>query len=199
METQKIVNLWNDNDNESSKFVTRKLYVINDENKTEYGEVNENDSSIKFETKAIKPSLCDYSAAYILVTGDRSATNDINDKHIDTVENLDIIMPMYKLIEYCDNIEYCDSWDTSRSLWQSKRDEQNMNNINPANVTIAGSTSSKYKSRFFKTQANADNEAFKNAKTVLPLKYLSNFWKSLEMPLIDCKVQLELNWTKNCI
>ena len=50
-----------------------------------------------------------------------------------------------------------------------------MNNINPANVTIAGSTSSKYKSRFFKTQANADNEAFKNAKTVLPLKYLSNF------------------------
>ena len=109
METQKIVNLWNDNDNESSKFVTRKLYVINDENKTEYGEVNENDSSIKFETKAIKPSLCDYSAAYILVTGDRSATNDINDKHIDTVENLDIIMPMYKLIEYCDNIEYCDS------------------------------------------------------------------------------------------
>ena len=54
METQKMVNLLNASDNESSKFATRKWYVINDQNNTEYGEGNENDSNIKFETKAIK-------------------------------------------------------------------------------------------------------------------------------------------------
>ena len=59
LETQKIVNLLNDTDNESSKFATRKWHVINDQNNTEYGEGNENNSSIKFETKVIKASLCD--------------------------------------------------------------------------------------------------------------------------------------------
>ena len=59
MEIQKIVNLLNDTDNESSKFATRKWHVINDQNNTEYGEGNENNSSIKFETKVIKASLCD--------------------------------------------------------------------------------------------------------------------------------------------
>ena len=54
METQKIVNLLNDTDNESSKFAKRKWCVINNQNNTEYGEGNENDSSVKFETKVIK-------------------------------------------------------------------------------------------------------------------------------------------------
>ena len=75
METQKIVNLLNISDNESSKFETRNLYVINNQNNTEYGEGNENDSSITFETKVIKPNLCDYSDAYVLLTGDITATN----------------------------------------------------------------------------------------------------------------------------
>ena len=70
METQKIVNLLGDADNESSKFATRKWYVINDQNNTNYGEGNESGTIIKFETKVIKSSLCDYSDAYILVTGD---------------------------------------------------------------------------------------------------------------------------------
>ena len=70
METQKIVNLLNDSDNESSKFATRKWYIINDQNNGQYGRGNENDSTIKFETKVIKPNLCDYSDAYILVTRD---------------------------------------------------------------------------------------------------------------------------------
>ena len=69
METQQIVNLSNASDNESSKLATRKWYAINDQNNTEYGEGNENDSSIKFETKVIKANLCDYSDAYILLTG----------------------------------------------------------------------------------------------------------------------------------
>ena len=70
METQKIVYLLNDSNNESSKFATRKWYIINDQNNRQYGRGNENNSTIKFETKVIKPNLCDYSDAYILVTGD---------------------------------------------------------------------------------------------------------------------------------
>ena len=67
----------------------------------------------------------------------------INDERIDNADNLDIIMPMYSLIEYTENYS-----DTSASLWQFKRDEQNMNNGNPANVTTADSSSFKYKSSF---------------------------------------------------
>ena len=60
----------NDSDNESSKFVATKWYIINDRNNGQYGRGNENDSAIKFQTKVIKPNFCDYSDAYILVTGD---------------------------------------------------------------------------------------------------------------------------------
>ena len=75
METQKTANLLNDFDNESSKFATRKWYIINDQNNGQYGEGNRNDSTIKFETKAIKPFLCDYSDAYVPVTGDIKVTD----------------------------------------------------------------------------------------------------------------------------
>ena len=60
METQKIANLINDSENESSKFATRKCYIINDQNNVQYGRGNENDSTIKLETKAIKPNLYGY-------------------------------------------------------------------------------------------------------------------------------------------
>ena len=123
MEIQKILNLLNDSGNESSKFSTRKWYIINGQNNAQYGKVTGNDSTIKFETKVIKPNLCDYSDANILVTGDIKVAdaavafkncspftkyvNHINDEHFETAENLDIIMPMYNLIEYSDN--YTDS------------------------------------------------------------------------------------------
>ena len=131
METQKIVNLLGDANNESSKFATRKWYVINDQNNTDYGEGNEDSTTVKFETKVIKSSLCDYSDAYILVTGDITALYDnadtrvsfkncatftkyithINDEHVDGTHNLDIIIPMYNLIEYSDN--YSDTYGSS--------------------------------------------------------------------------------------
>ena len=69
METEKMVNLLNDSDNKSSKFSARKWYAINDQNNGQYGRGNENDSTIIFETKFIKPNRPDYSDAYILVTG----------------------------------------------------------------------------------------------------------------------------------
>ena len=70
METQKIVILLEDSNVDLLRFLTRKWYIINDQNNGQYGEGNENDSTIQFETKVIKPNLCDFSDAYILVTGD---------------------------------------------------------------------------------------------------------------------------------
>ena len=81
---------------------------------------------------------------------------------------------------------------TSGCLSQFKRDEQNIDNENPANVTKDDSTSFKYKSIFFKLLTADDNGVFKDVRIDVPLKYLSNFWRSLEMPLINCKIHLEL-------
>ena len=101
---------------------------------------------------------------------------------------------MYNLIECSDNYS-----DTSGTLWQFKSDEQNMNNGNPANVTTDDSTSFKYQSSFYKALTADNNGVFKDVKIAVPLKYLSNFWRSLEMPLINCKIHLELNWNKDCV
>ena len=165
METQKIANLLNGSDNESSKFETKKRCIINDQNTGQYGNGDENGSTIKLETKVIKANLCDYSDTYIFVKGNITATGGdrntrvafkncasfrrcvthINDEHVETVENLDIVMPMYNFLEYGDN--YADS---SGSLWQFKRDKQNMNGEHPADATTADSPSFKYKSSLFK-------------------------------------------------
>ena len=180
----KNANLFGDAYNESSKFTTRKWYVIKDQNNTDYGEGNENNAAVKFETKVIKSDLCDYRDEYILVTGDITATGGdantrvafkncapftkcithINDEHVDGANNFDIIMPMYNLIEYSNNYS-----DTSGSLWQFRRDAEN-----PGNVSAANSTSFKYKSSFFKPLLAADSGVFKNVKIAVPLKYLSN-------------------------
>ena len=103
-------------------------------------------------------------------------------------------MPMYNLTEYSDNYS-----DTSGSLWQFKRDEVPANN---ADLTINNSQSFKYKAALLGKTADAvnnTNSSVKEAKIVVPLKYLSNFWRSLEMPLINCKVYLKLNWIEDCV
>ena len=103
-------------------------------------------------------------------------------------------MPMYKLIEYNDNYS-----DTLGSLWQFKRNEVPANNDN---LDIVNSQSFKYNAGFVGKTANAvayTNSSVKNIKIVVPLKYLSNFWRSLEMPIINCKIHFELNWIEDCI
>ena len=98
-------------------------------------------------------------------------------------------MSMYNLIEYSDNYS-----DTSGSLWQFKRDEI----INNADVTNDNNAPSfKYKANLI---GNTENNGTKNGvKIAVPLKYLSNFWRSLEMPLINCKVKLSLKWIEKCM
>ena len=142
METQKIVNLLNGSDNDNSKFATEKWYIIDSESKGNYSHHN----PIKFLTSSLESSLCDYSDAYILVTGNITATPnnaatqvvfkncapfekcraEINETFVDEADFINITMPMYNLIEYC--VSYS---STSGSLWHFGRDEI----INNADVT----------------------------------------------------------------
>ena len=108
-----------------------------------------------------------------------------------------IIFTVHNLIEFSDIYS-----DTSGSLWHFKRDEPPDNIANPdfANNNL-NSQSFKYKEALVgKTSCHVNPNSFvKNTKIFIPLKYLSNFWGSLEMPKINWKVYLELNWTEYCI
>ena len=194
MEYQKIANLLDDNkSNQPSKFRTKNWIEINDESRGTYN-VN---SQIKFKTTMLKFSLCDYSDAYILVkgtititgAGDNAAArqadgrdkgvvfkncapftyciNEINNIQVDNAKDTDIVMAMYNLIEYSDNYA-----KTSGRLWQYYRDEPNNN--------LANSESFKFKVKITGKTPAADNE--KDVEITVPLKYLSNFWRTLEMP-----------------
>ena len=203
MEYQKITNLIDGTSNQPSKFRTRNCVEINDESR---GACNVN-SQIKFKTTMLKSSLCDYSHAYVLVKGritiegtgaDAAArqaderdkgvafkncapftncVSEINNTQTDNVKHIDIVMPMYNLIEYSDNYA-----KTSGSLWQYFRDEPNDN--------IEDSKS--FKSKIMITGKTSNNNNEKDVEILVPLKYLSNFWKTLEMPLINCEVNLIL-------
>ena len=217
MENQKIINLLDKIDTDSKHFATKKWYIINDENNTNYG-INKdtganNPDTIKYDTRVLKPNLCDYAEAYILVdatirgTGGNNNTRlalkncapfpkfnlEINDEHVDTAENLDITMPMYNLIEYSDNYQ-----DSSATLYQYKRDEPPEANA-IADLTADNSSSFKYKVELLGNPVLDGNIAKRSVKVVVPLKYLSNFFRSLEMSLINCKIKLNLRWIKECV
>ena len=217
MENQKTINLLDKIDTDSKHFATKKWYITNDENNTNYG-VNKdtgenNPDTIKYDTRVLKPKLCDYAEVYILVDGTIRATNAVNatrlalkncepftkcnletnDEHVDTAENLDIVMPMYNLIEYSDNYQ-----DSSATLYQYKRDETPEDDA-IADLTVDNSSSFKYKISLLGNPVVANNIARINVKVVVPLKYLSNFFRSLEMPLINCKIKLNLTWKKECV
>ena len=102
-------------------------------------------------------------------------------------------MPMYNLIEYSDNYS-----KISGSLWHYYRDEPYLD-VNgaiadfPANNN--SSTSFKFKT---KTTGRIENDGTKNVKIMVPLKYLSNFWRTLETPLINCEINLILTWSDRC-
>ena len=211
MENQKIINLLDKIDTDSKYFSTKKWYIINDENNTNYG-VNkdtgsDNPDTIKYDTRVLKPNLCDYAEAYILIDGTirAAAANantrlafkncapftkcnlEINDEHVDTAENLDITMPMYNLIEYSDNYQ-----DSSATLYQYKRDEPPEADA-IADLTAHNSSSFKYKVGLLGNPVLNGNITKRSVKVVVPLKYLSNFFRSLEMPLINCKIKILSN------
>ena len=90
---------------------------------------------------------------------------------------------MYNLTEYSDNYS-----KTSGRLWQCYKDEPNNN--------LANSKSFKSKAKI--TGQTPDDGNTKDVETIVPLKCLSNFWGTLEMPLINCEVNLILTWSKDC-
>ena len=135
MEYQKIMNLLDNTPNQPTKFKTKIWVEINDDSHRTYN----TNSQIKFKTSMLRSSLCDHSDVYILVKGTISIAaqaednpnnvnkkvafkncapftdyiSEINSTQIDNAKNIDIIMPMYNLIEYSNNYS-----KTSGSLWQ---------------------------------------------------------------------------------
>ena len=147
MEYQKIAKLLESTSDNLSKFRTRNWVEINDESRENY--VN---SDIRFKTTMLRSNLCDYADSYILVKGTITITGEgadaaaeraderdkgvtfkncapftkcisrINNTDIDNTQDIDIVMPMYNLIEYSDNYS-----KTSGSLWQYYKEDTNDN------------------------------------------------------------------------
>ena len=113
----------------------------------------------------------------------------IDDVQIDNARDLDIVMPMYNLLQHCKNYR-----KITGSLWNYYRDQ-------PSNLFSTNSESFKYKTcisgNTYNTGDGEDNYGAKKvgkneAEIVIPLKYLSNFWRSLHIPLMNCEVEMIL-------
>ena len=122
----------------------------------------------------------------------------INNTFADNGEDLDIVMAMYNLLEYSNNYSM-----TFGSLWNYYRDEvndpaneidDNDNKINN-NKTI---TSKSYEYKIKIIESTPNNNTILNAAVIFPLNYLSNFCRSLDLPLINCEIELDLTWSKYC-
>ena len=169
----------------------------------------------------LRYSLRDYSDAYILVKGNISVHNTgdadvdanntnkkvifkncapftncitkINNTQVDNAKDIDIVILMYNLLEYSDNYS-----KTSGSLGQYCKDiPAPNNNYNIVDLNGANATDSFN----FKTKitGQTDNNGRMNVEIMVPLKYLSNFWRTLEMPLFNCEVNLILTWSADCV
>ena len=155
----------------------------------------------------LRSNLCDYTDAYILVKGTLTNTrvgaavaarkadkkdkrvifkncalfakciSRINSTDIDNAQDIDIVMPMYSLNEYSDNYS-----ETSGSLWQYYKDDQS-NDV---------TESESFKSKVKITGKNPDDGNTEDVEIMVSLKYLSNFWGTLETPLINREVKLIL-------
>ena len=235
MEYNTINNLLGSESKSLSKFVTREYVRVNSLSNT----YNEN-KSVRFKAPMLRSDLCDYADAYILVNGtilvnglnprDRqnrplilknnapfiSCITRINEELIEDADDLDIVMPMYNLLEYSKNYR-----KTIGSLYNYYRDELNddADNNNFANNNVVSSNTFDYKNKIIGNTYNVDstivpaaggarvanpkydanNSGKKSIELAIPLKYLGNFWRALNMPLISCEVSLELKWNKNCI
>ena len=182
MEYQKNAKLLDNASNQPSKFRTRNWVEISDDKREAYTSKN-----IGFKTTMLRSNLCDYADAYILVkgtikitgTGTTAAVDErdkgvifencapfikcisrINNRDIDTAQDINIVMPMYNLFEYSDNYA-----KASGSVWQYYKDDPNNN--------LVDSESFKYKVKI--TGKTPDNGNTKKVEIILPLKYLSNF------------------------
>ena len=230
MEYDKINNLLLSEDNESekiSKFVTREYVRVNslsntyNENKSirfkipmlksdlcDYSDayilvkgtitvtapgVNNDANNIR--DKRNRSLILKNNAPFV------SCITRINGELIEDADDLDIVMPMYNLLEYSKNYR-----KTIGSLYNYYRDELGGNDNN--NDNTINSDTFRYKNKItgntYNVNAGAQGyDVNKNGtqkiELTIPLKYLDNFWRALNVPLISCEVFLELKWNKNCV
>ena len=219
-------------------FVTKKWIEVYDQSEGNYN-VNK---EIRIKASMLRSDLCDFSDAYIIVTGDITvtkktftaddieapnntaanvaATNTANNNYfgdkklvfknnapfinfiskingvkIDNAEDLDVVMPMYNLLEYSKNYK-----KTTGSLWYFYRDEPG-STIGDNNIThsILNSKSFDYKASFMENGVTHNNLTKNDVKVVVLLKHLNNFGRHLDIPLINCEVEQMLTWFKNCV
>ena len=170
--------------------------------------VNNNANNIR--DKRNRPLILKNNAPFV------SCIAKINGELIEDADDLDIVMPMYTLLEYSKNYR-----KTIGSLYHYCRDElsDDADNNNFDNIKVVNSNTFKYKNeiigntydvdaRISKPAGNgqinnliytAHNEGTQEIDLAIPLKYLGNFWRALNIPLISCEVSLELKWDKNCV
>ena len=125
-----------------------------------------------------------------------SCISKVNNTFVNNAEDINLIMPMYNLLEYSDNY-----YMTSGKLWNYYRDDvnddQNENN-DSSNYGIDNNITTN-KSFYYKTKITEEKTAItsrSDKKVVAPLKYLTNFWKILDLPFINCGIELDLPWSK---
>ena len=217
MELQKIINLLDttSNDKDLPRFVTKKWTEVYDQLEKNYN-VNKD---IRIKTPMLRSDSRDFSDAYIVAKGEITVTNpnnvkrnkvvafknnapfincisEINGVQTDNAEDLDVVMSMYNLLQYSKNYK-----KATGSLWNYYSDEQ-------SNPLSSNSKSFEYKTSITRNTYNIsvgeenyeeNKVGKKEIEIVIPLKYLSNFWWNLNIPLINSEVELILTWSKNCI
>ena len=217
MKFNKIDNLLGSAHAKVPKFITKKWIEV----QSQSGNTYNTSKPIRFKTSMLRFNLCDYSDAYVWVIGTITVTNPndnvnfnkeltlknnapfisciskINGELLENAEDLDIVMPIYNLLEYSKNHE-----KTSGSLFNYCRDEPKEHIIragnNEINIYIRNPKSFDYKTKITGSLDAGEDE--KNDLTIaIPLKYLGNFWRSLDIPLINCEITLILSWYKECV
>ena len=164
----------------------------------------------------LKTDLCDYSDAYVWVRGIVTIVNPnnnasfnrqltlknnapfisciskINGKLVANAEDLDVVMPMYNVLEYGKNYR-----KTSWSMFSYYRDEPSSAAVGDINVSIRDSESFDYKTKI--TGSFAVNKNEKEVTLAIPLTHLGSFWRNLDIPLINCEISLNLTWYNKCV
>ena len=119
--------------------------------------------------------------------------SEINNTHVDNAKDIDIVMPTYDLIEYSDNYS-----KTSASLWQYCKDIPAVDNDIAIASFIENNLTNSVNFKVKITDQTGDDRT-KNVEIIVPLNHLSNFWRTLEMALINCEINLILSWSADCV
>ena len=119
--------------------------------------------------------------------------SEINNTQVDNAKDIDIVMPMYNLTECSDNYS-----KTSGRLWQYCKDIPAVDNNNVI-VNVAENNLTDSFNFKAKVTGQTGDDGTKNVEIMVPLKYLSNFWRTLEMPLVNCEIDLILIWSADCV